>query len=88
MDVLYLNFHSNFIKTKVFFNEKFQTVLFALSSGGVTVEEDVVLFDGYDLVGNVGGYLGLTLGASILSIYDALAAAAARRRAFLASRVV
>ncbi len=54
----------------------------------MTVEEDVVLFDGYDLVGNVGGYLGLTLGASILSIYDALAAAAARRRAFLASRVV
>ncbi len=47
-------------------------VAFSLTSGSVPVEEEVLLFDIFDLIGNVGGYLGLFLGASILSMYDSL----------------
>ncbi len=31
---------------------------------------EVLAYDFYDLVGNVGGFLGLFLGVSILSLYD------------------
>ncbi len=41
-----------------------------LSPGGVTEDTEVLNYDGYDLVGNVGGFLGLFLGASFLSLYD------------------
>ncbi len=45
-----------------------------LTTGGVTEHTEVLSYDGYDLVGNMGGFLGLFLGASILSVYDILAA--------------
>ncbi len=47
-----------------------QTLALMLATGGLVTETEVTLFDGLDLVGNVGGYLGLLLGASVLSIYD------------------
>lgn len=34
----------------------------------VTEEREVLAFDGLDLVGNVGGYLGLLLGFSAMSV--------------------
>ncbi len=66
--------------------QKFDTELFDTSSedegmlsislfldpDGITVDSEVLAFDFYDLMGNVGGFLGLFLGASILSMYDAL----------------
>lgn len=42
-----------------------------LASGGVPHEEEVLVFDLLDLVGNIGGFLGLFLGASLLSMLDA-----------------
>ncbi len=41
-----------------------------LKSGGIPHKEEVVVFTIIDLIGNVGGFLGLLLGASLLSIYD------------------
>ncbi len=49
-----------------------------LAPGGVTHTTEVLSYDFYDFVGNVGGFLGLCLGASILSIYDEAGAAIAR----------
>ncbi len=43
-----------------------------LSPNGVPAHTQVLAYDGHALVGNVGGFLGLFLGASILSIYDLL----------------
>ena len=37
---------------------------------GMPYSEEVLVFDFLDMVGNVGGYLGLFLGISILSIFD------------------
>ncbi len=31
---------------------------------------EALVYDFYDLVGNVGGFLGLFLGVSILSLFD------------------
>ena len=36
----------------------------------ITVEEEVYLYDGQSFFGEVGGYMGLLLGASILSMYE------------------
>ncbi len=44
--------------------------IFFLAPGGVLLEREMLVYDFYDLVGNVGGFLGLFLGASILSMYD------------------
>ncbi len=41
-----------------------------IASGGMPYSEEVLVFDFLDMVGNVGGYLGLFLGISILSIFD------------------
>lgn len=35
-----------------------------------SVKEETLLFDENALIGNIGGYLGLLLGASALTIYD------------------
>ncbi len=43
---------------------------FFVAPGGVLLEKELLVYDLYDLVGNVGGFLGLFLGASILSMYD------------------
>ncbi len=43
---------------------------FFLAPGGVLIESEILVYDMYDLIGNVGGFLGLFLGASILSMYD------------------
>ncbi len=48
----------------------FEVVFLFLSSGGVPYEEEVLVFDFFDLIGNIGGFLGLCLGASILSMFD------------------
>lgn len=42
------------------------------------VTEEAVIFNGIDLIASVGGYLGLYLGASILSIYQLVALAGER----------
>ena len=34
------------------------------------VTEEELVFSGFDLVASVGGYLGLYLGASIISVYE------------------
>ena len=36
----------------------------------VEVSEEELVFTGFDLVASVGGYLGLYLGASIISLYE------------------
>ncbi len=46
------------------------SVAFFLSPGGVMSNNEVLAYDEYDLVGNVGGFLGLFLGFSILSLFD------------------
>ncbi len=38
---------------------------------GVTYQKEVLVFDGLDMVANVGGYLGLLLGWSCLTIFEA-----------------
>ncbi len=43
---------------------------FYLKHGGIPFREEVFIFDFLDLVGNVGGFMGLFLGASLLSIMD------------------
>ena len=41
-----------------------------LASGSVDHAKEVLVFDLMDLIGNVGGFLGLFLGASIMSVFD------------------
>ncbi len=45
-------------------------LMLTLSAGGISSEKEVLVFDLADLVGNVGGYLGLFLGASLISLLD------------------
>ncbi len=47
-------------------------VWFYLAPGGLIVEKEILVYDFYDLIGNVGGFLGLFLGVSVLSIYDGI----------------
>ena len=42
------------------------------SKSEITIAKDVVFYDGYDTIGDIGGYMGLLLGASLLSIYDSV----------------
>ncbi len=41
-----------------------------LASGSVDHAKEVLVFDLMDLIGNVGGFLGLFLGASIMTVFD------------------
>ncbi len=43
-----------------------------LAPGGLVLEKEILVYDFYDLIGNVGGFLGLFLGVSLLSIYDGI----------------
>ena len=63
----------------------FNTVVWInLVPGAIMVETEVMAYDIYDLVGNVDGFLGLFLGASILSLFDgARAAIVPRMKMFL-----
>jgi hypothetical protein len=45
---------------------------FFLSPNGVTRRMEVLVYDANYLIGNIGGFLGLFLGASLLSIYDSI----------------
>ncbi len=45
-------------------------VYFYLATGGMTSRKEVLAYDFYDLLGNVGGFLGLFLGVSVLSLFD------------------
>ncbi len=45
-------------------------VSFFLAPGGIMATSEVLAYDFFDLVGNVGGFLGLFLGVSILSLFD------------------
>ncbi len=45
---------------------------FYLAPDGVITEKEILVYDLDDLLGNIGGSLGLFLGASILSMYDTL----------------
>ena len=47
-----------------------QSLVLYLAPGALPVETEVRVFDFLDLVGNVGGFLGLLLGASFLSLLD------------------
>ena len=49
------------------------TMLISLffSQPTITVETEVYLYDGISFFGEVGGYMGLYLGFSMLSIYEA-----------------
>ena len=47
-----------------------QLMVLNLRPGGTPVETEVLVFDLFDLVGNVGGFLGLFLGASLLTLLD------------------
>ncbi len=44
-----------------------------LGPGAVRHTREQLAYDGYDLVGAIGGFLGLTLGASAMSLYDWIA---------------
>ena len=44
-------------------------VLF-LSPESIVHQTEVLSYDFYDLIGNIGGFLGLLMGASILSLWD------------------
>ena len=50
------------------------------------ITTEAVIFNGVDLIASVGGYLGLYLGASILSIYHLVAKAG--ERCFCKSAIV
>ncbi len=41
-----------------------------LASGSIDHSKEVLVFDVMDLIGNVGGFLGLFLGASIMTVFD------------------
>jgi len=47
-------------------------LLFALylSPNGVIISKETMAYDFQDFIGDVGGFLGLFLGASLLSVYD------------------
>lgn len=53
-------------------------VTFAIAQTDTLEEREVLTYDGSSFVADVGGYLGLLLGMSMLDIYDRAAAAAAR----------
>ena len=56
-----------------FRNQGFNLQISLFSSQAVKeVTEEAVIFNEIDLVASIGGYLGLFLGASILSIYQLL----------------
>ncbi len=40
-----------------------------LKSNGVTLKNEALVFDALDMIGNIGGYLGLFLGWSLLSLF-------------------
>ncbi len=46
-----------------------QLVLY-LSPGEIPYVEEVYMYNLLDFVGNVGGFLGLLLGASLISLFD------------------
>ena len=43
-----------------------------LASKADLVETEVLVYDFYDLIGDIGGFLGLLLGASLMSLVDAV----------------
>ncbi len=43
-----------------------------LSPKATSAETEVLAYDFYSLVGDVGGYLGLLLGVSLLTLFDIL----------------
>ena len=45
-------------------------VLFYASPQGEEVRTETYIYDFYNLIGDIGGVLGLLLGASLLSVYD------------------
>ena len=47
--------------------------LFPKLSGKIKVKEQFFVYDGHTMIADVGGYLGLLLGQSILSVYKYLA---------------
>jgi hypothetical protein len=48
------------------------TVSLSHTQADMVSEEEHYVYDGNNLVADVGGYLGLLLGASVMSLYDAL----------------
>ncbi len=46
-----------------------------LRSGGIPYQEEVRVYNLLDFIGNVGGFLGLLLGASLVSVFDQIVAA-------------
>ncbi len=47
-----------------------QVLTLYLASGRLQTQKEVLVFDLLDLIGNVGGFLGLFLGASIMTMFD------------------
>ncbi len=56
---------SEFTGTKILY------AAFYLAPGAIMSNTEVLAYDFYDLVGNIGGFLGLFLGVSILALFDA-----------------
>ncbi len=56
-----------------------------LSPAGVLHKHEVLIYDMGDLVGDIGGFLGLFLGASIVSLYDEVIQVLKRRLRSVAS---
>ena len=54
-----------------FLGTKILYAAFYLAPGALMSNSEVLAYDFYDLVGNVGGFLGLFLGVSILALFDA-----------------
>ncbi len=42
-----------------------------LSPNGVLFKKEVLVFDALEMIGNIGGYLGMLLGWSVLSFFTA-----------------
>ncbi len=56
------------------------TLVLALKPNGITMKKEVLVFDALDMIGNIGGYLGLLLGWSILSLFNVVQKKISKRK--------
>ena len=75
--ILYLYYYSRYTSTiiiiivNILLGDMDSLVLtISLSSSNYLIEKDVLLYNESNLIADIGGYLGLLLGVSILSIYE------------------
>lgn len=73
--ILYLYYYSRYtiiiIIVNILLGDVDSLILtISLSSANYLIEKDVLLYNESNLIADIGGYLGLLLGVSILSIYE------------------